>query len=88
MNVKDSKGRRLPHAPYDQATDLQSEIVRVDWLNFAIHVMNASERGWEFQYYPKHRLCMILPSQKTNKQPYSCFHPETPYHEEPANVSD
>lgn len=76
---KDSNNRPLPDAPYEKAADLQSDVVRINWLNWAIHVQYACSKRWKLFYYPKHRLAILLPHQTTDRKPYSIFHPEKPY---------
>lgn len=80
--LRDSAGRKLPAAPYKQAEDMSSDIVKVDWMNWAIHVRNALSRGWRVFYYKNHRLAMVLPRASGPNKPYSIFHPEKPYEDE------
>lgn len=77
--MKDGDGIKLPNAPYEHADGLTSDIVREDWLNWAIHVQHARSKGWKLYYYPKYRLAMILPTRNSQKKPYSISHPKEDY---------
>lgn len=79
--LKDGDGIKLPAAPYDKVEDMTSDIVRRDWMNWAIHVANAQSKGWKLFYYPKYKLAMVLPTRNAQRKPYSIFHPKEPYHE-------
>jgi len=81
MILLDSQGNQLPDLPYDQFEGMTSEVVRIRYFNFMIHIMAAVESKWRITYMADKNAAWIEPTgrKRPSKSPYFAFHPAEPY---------